>query len=126
MVQAVLAPSYPPGRPWQLFHWPILALAAVAITAARSRSIAARMLRQLFICWVPLFWMVALFPQLVSIHPYCFDLHLALGSAVCLAFWLQRPEIDGWVRSPPLRLAVVITLVALLMTNLIDLARVAQ
>jgi hypothetical protein len=123
MAQAVLRPSY--ARPWQLLQWPAAAGAAVAIAAVQARAAAGPMLRQLFISWLPLLWTVAVFPQMVSIHPYCFDLPLALGSAFGVVCWLQRPELEAWVTSPPMRLAVVIALTALLMTNLIDLARVA-
>lgn len=79
--------------------------------------------RQLFISWVPLLWMIVVFPQLVSVHPYYFDLHITLGAAFCLVFWLQQPDLGQWVASPALRLAILLACGALLMTNLIDLAR---
>lgn len=125
MVQAVLAPADPIGRAWHLFQWPLAALGAIAVAAVASRTVAARMLRQLFICWIPFLWAVIVFPQLVSVHPYFFDFHLGLGAAFCLAFWSQRPELEGWLRHPAVRLAVLMGFVALLMTNLIDLARLA-
>jgi len=81
------------------------------------------MLRQLFISWVPLLWLVIVFPQLVSIHPYFCDLHISLGAAFCLISWLQWPELQAWVGRPALRLAILMACAALLMTNLIDLAR---
>jgi len=83
------------------------------------------MLRQLFICCTPVLWTVIVFPQWVSIHPYFFDFHFAFGAAFCLAFWMQQPELNGWVAAPAIRLAVLMTCAALLVTNLIDLARSA-
>jgi hypothetical protein len=123
MAQALWAPSYPPGRPWQLWQWPIAAFTAIALTSVRSPAIAIRMLRQLFISWIPLLWLVIVFPQLVSIHPYYTDFHITLGAAFCLAFWVQRPEFDAWSKASALRLAILMAFAALLMTNLIDLAR---
>ena len=82
------------------------------------------MMRQLFIALVLFCWTIIAFPQAVSIHPYMFDFSLSLGPAFCLGFWLQRPELDGWLGRPALRLAVLMVVAALLMTNLIDLARV--
>lgn len=125
MIQAVLAPSYAPGRPWHVFQWPFAALVAIGAGAAISREQAARMLRQLFICCVPVLWTVIVFPQWVSIHPYFFDFHFAFGSAFCLAFWMQQPELGGWMAAPAPRLAVLMAGAALLVTNLIDLARTA-
>ncbi len=121
MIQAIAAPSYP--RPWQLGQWPATALAAVVIAAFHSPALSVRMLRQLLICWLPVLWTVTVFPQLVSIHPYSFDLSIALGSAFSLAFWLQLESLAGWTRSGILRLAVFLVLTGLLMTNLLDLAR---
>ena len=121
IMQAVLQPYY--ARPWQVLQWPITALAVIAVAAARSRALAARMARQLFIAWLPLLWTVTVVPQMVSIHPYSFDLTLALGGAFCLAFWLQLDECEAWIRFPALRLAILIAFTGLLMTNLIDLAR---
>jgi hypothetical protein len=126
MAQALWAPSYAPGRPWQLWQWPIAAFAAIAATTVQSRALAARMVRQLFLSWVPLLWLVIVFPQLVSIHPYYTDFHIAFGAAFCLAFWLPRPEFEGWSAAPALRLAILMVFSALLMTNLIDLARLAR
>lgn len=123
MVQAVFAPSYPPGRAWFVWPWPVAALIAVGVTAAYSRAQASRMLRQLFVCWLPYLWMIVVFPQLVSIHPYQFDFHLCLGAAFCLVVWLQDPALDAWTTSPAGRLAILIVLSGLVMTNLIDLAR---
>jgi hypothetical protein len=126
MLQAVWAPSYAPGRPWQLFQWPIAALAAIGATATVSLGLATRMLRQLFVSWIPFLWALIIFPQWVSIHPYFFDFHVAFGAAFCLAFWAQRPELDYWLKSPAVRLAVLMAGVALVMTNAIDLARAAH
>lgn len=123
MAQALWAPFRSVDRPWQLWQWPIAAFAAIALAALRSPPAASRMMRQLFLCWAPLLWFVIVFPQSVSIHPYYTDFHIAFGAAFCLAFWLSRPELDGWGELPALRLAVTMAVAALLTTNLIDLAR---
>ncbi len=125
MAQALWAPSYPLGRPWHVWHWPLCAVAAIAAAVLHSPATAARMARQLFVSWLPLAWMVVVFPQLVSIHPYFFDFHITLAPAVCFAFWLQRPELALWTQMPSLRMAILLGCGALLMTNLIDLARMA-
>ena len=124
MIQAIAAPSFP--RPWQLLQWPVIALVAVAGAAFRSPVAATRMLRQLLICWLPTLWTLTVVPQMVSIHPYSFDFSIALGSAFSLAFWLQLEPLALWQRSGTLRLAVVIVLSGLLMTNLLDLARMVR
>jgi hypothetical protein len=126
MIQAVWTPSYPPGRAWYLFQWPATAIAAIGATAVTSTRVAAKMLRQLFISWIPFLWAVIIFPQAVSIHPYFFDFHLTVGAAFCLAFWIQLPELQDWVSRPAVRLAILMAFAALLMTNLIDLARLGN
>jgi hypothetical protein len=123
MLQAVFAPSYPPGRAWFVWPWPVAALVAIGVAAVQAPALAAGMLRQLFVCWLPFLWMVVCFPQLVSIHPYQFDFHLCLGAALSVVLWLQRPDLQGWTTAPAARLAILIALTGLLMTNLIDLAR---
>ena len=126
MLQALWSPSYPPGRAWHFWHWPAAALAAIGVAAVHSAPLAARMLRQLFICWLPLLWMVIVFPQAVSIHPYIFDFTATFGAAFCLVGWLQWRDLDPWCRLPALRLAILMMFAALLMTNLIDLARLGR
>lgn len=123
MVQAVVAPSYGQGRPWQILHWPVVAVLCVALCAMDRSGVAGRMSRQLFISCVPYMWMVIVFPQMTSIHPYLLDAHVAFAVAFAFAVWVQDPEHDGWVDQPALRLAVLMGLVALLMTNFLDLAR---
>jgi hypothetical protein len=123
MLQAVLAPSYPPGRAWFVWPWPVAALLAIGVAGAYSRPPAAGMARRLFVCWLPFLWTTVVFPQAVSVHPYMFDFQLRLGAALCILVWLQAPELRGWTTSPAGRLAILIVLVGLVMTNLIDLAR---
>lgn len=122
--QAVFTPSYPPGRAWFVWPWPVAALVAIALAAVYVPAAARSMARQLFICWLPFLWMLVCFPQLVSIHPYQFDFHLCLGAALCIALWLQRPDLAIWTTAPAGRLAIMIMLAGLVMTNFIDLARI--
>jgi hypothetical protein len=51
------------------------------------------------------------------------DFYIAFGAAFCLAFWVQRPELEAWSAAPALRLAILMAFAALVMTNLIDLGR---
>lgn len=123
MVQAVMAPSYADGRPWHLIHWPVVAALWVMLAAIVRSGGAGRMLQQLFISFVPYLWMVIVFPQMTSIHPYLLDAHVGLAVSFAFAVWVQDPAHRSWADQPALRLAVPMGLAALLMTNLLDLAR---
>ena len=127
MIQAVLKPYDASGRQWHFLHLPIIAILASLAMFPFSRFFAGKMLRQLFISWIPYFWMIVVFPQVVSVHPYLFDFNITFGSVFCMSFWLIQPEMDAVLESRPLLvLSILILFVGLLMTNYIDLARFSR
>jgi hypothetical protein len=124
MIQAVLAPFDTKGRAWAFVPLPATAALAVSGMWIFSPVVAAKMLRQLLVCLTPTLFWIAIFPQLVSIHPYYFDFGLIFPAAFCLAFWLMNPETHRVLMNRrALILALSIVLTGLLMTNLIDMAR---
>jgi hypothetical protein len=125
MAQAIFQPyAGATARRWALLPVPAAALWIVATTACWSRCIATRMLRQLLVAEACGLFMVAVFPQIVSIHPYVFDFGLIFPAAFCLAFWLIQPEVHDIIAAHRgFALALFIALTALVMTNAIDLAR---
>ena len=125
IAQAVLQPIDAASRPWRFLPLPLAAMATALGARAVSSSFGARVGRLLLVSWSPaLVWLV-LFPQMVSIHPYLFDFGVLLPPAFCLLFCLAQPELRQWLAARrAMLLAVTIGLAALLMTNLLDLARV--
>ena len=124
MLQAIVYPFDAAGREWRVLPVPLVAAAVAAGTAALSRPLAGRMVRQLLVCWAPaLYWVIA-FPQAVSIHPYLYDFGLLFPPAFCLAFWLSQAEVRHLLAGRRgLALGLFFMLSGLLMTNWLDLAR---
>jgi hypothetical protein len=122
--QAIWRTFDPAWRKWSLLPFPIAAAAFAITTAIWNRPLAARMARQLFIAWLPYAYMVILLPRLVAIHPYVFDFGVVFSAAFTLTTWLLQPEVEATFA--PRRAAVLaigMALVALVMTNVLDLSR---
>lgn len=122
--QAIWRTFDPAWRKWSLLPFPIAAAAFAITTAIWNRPLAARMARQLFIAWLPYAYMVILLPQLVAIHPYVFDFGIVFSAAFTLTSWLLQPAVEATFA--PRRAAVLaigMALVALVMTNVLDLSR---
>jgi hypothetical protein len=93
-------------------------------TLLLSRPLAEKMLRQLLVCLTPALLTLVLLPQLVAIHPDQYDFGGTFGPAFCLAFWLADPPVRRLLEPRrALILLMFIVLIALLMTNALDFAR---